>query len=145
MAKFSIAPKPTFTVDVAIPQVGGNPAMVPFTFKYRDRTALAELFDSWKEKAEAIGERFKGTQPTLADVTAAEVEQGADQIKDLVVSIASKVIAVAVAVLTRTTLPLSGVQPEAICTMSPVTSVAPTTVQMASEALEMAENGNAAA
>jgi hypothetical protein len=60
--------------------------MVPFTFKYRDRTALAELFDSWKEKAEAIGERFKGTQPSLSEVTAAEVEQGVDQIKDLVVS-----------------------------------------------------------
>ena len=86
MAKFSIAPKPTFTVDVAIPQVGGKPAMVPFTFKYRDRTELAELFDSWKEKAEAIGERFKGTEPTLTEVTAAEVEQGVDQIKDLVVS-----------------------------------------------------------
>ncbi|MCP1446392.1 hypothetical protein J3D54_005524 [Pseudomonas sp. GGS8] len=86
MAKFSIAPKPTFTVDVSIPQVGGKPAMVPFTFKYRDRTALAELFDSWKEKAEAIGERFKGTQPSLSELTAAEVEQGADQIKDLVVS-----------------------------------------------------------
>jgi hypothetical protein len=86
MAKFSIAPKPTFTVDVAIPQVGGKPAMVPFTFKYRDRTALAELFDSWKEKAEVIGERFKGTEPTLTEVTAAEVEQGVDQIKDLVVS-----------------------------------------------------------
>ncbi|WP_454838204.1 phage tail assembly chaperone [Pseudomonas mohnii] len=86
MAKFSIAPKPTFTVDVAIPQVGGKPAMVPFTFKYRDRTELAELFDSWKEKAEAIGERFKGTEPTLTEITAAEVEQGVDQIKDLVVS-----------------------------------------------------------
>ncbi|WP_223630214.1 phage tail assembly chaperone [Pseudomonas atacamensis] len=86
MAKFSIAPKPTFTVDVAIPQVGEKPAMVPFTFKYRDRTALAELFDSWKAKAEAIGERFKGTEPTLAEITAAEVEQGVDQIKDLVVS-----------------------------------------------------------
>ncbi|MHA6127147.1 phage tail assembly chaperone [Pseudomonas fluorescens group sp. PF-1] len=86
MAKFSIAPKPTFTVDVAIPQVGGKPAMVPFTFKYRDRTELAELFDSWKEKAEAIGERFKGTEPTLTEITAAEVEQGVDQVKDLVVS-----------------------------------------------------------
>lgn len=86
MAKFSIAPKPTFTVDVAIPQVGGKPAMVPFTFRYRDRTALAELFDSWKEKAEAIGERFKGIEPTLTEITAAEVEQGVDQIKDLVVS-----------------------------------------------------------
>ncbi|WP_130908287.1 phage tail assembly chaperone [Pseudomonas sp. Sample_16] len=86
MPKFSIAPKPAFTVDVAIPQVGGKPAMVPFTFKYRDRTALAELFDNWKERAEAIGERFKGTEPTLSEITAAEVEQGVDQIKDLVVS-----------------------------------------------------------
>jgi len=86
MAKFSIAPKPTFTIDVAIPQVGGVPAMVPFTFKYRDRTDLAALFDSWKEKAEALGERFKGKQPSLSEVTAAEVVQGADQIKDLVVS-----------------------------------------------------------
>jgi hypothetical protein len=86
MAKFSIAPKPTFTIDVAIPQVGDKPAMVPFTFKYRDRTALAELFDAWKAKAEVIGERFKGIEPTLAEITAAEVEQGVDQIKDLVVS-----------------------------------------------------------
>ena len=86
MAKFSIAPKPTFTVDVAIPQVGNKPAMVPFTFKYRDRTALAELFDAWKAKAEELGERFKGTEPTLAEITAAEVEQGVDQIRDLVVS-----------------------------------------------------------
>ena len=86
MAKFSIAPKPTFTVDVAIPQVGGKPAMVPFTFKYRDRTELAELFDSWKEKAEALGERFNGTDSTMSEVTAAEVEQGVAQIKDLVVS-----------------------------------------------------------
>ncbi|MGY2183277.1 phage tail assembly chaperone [Pseudomonas agarici] len=86
MAKFSITPKPTFTVDVAIPQVGGGPAMVPFTFKYRDRTALAELFDSWKQKADDLGERFKGTEPTLAEITAAEVEQGVDQIRDLVVS-----------------------------------------------------------
>jgi hypothetical protein len=86
MAKFSIAPKPTFTVDVAIPQVGDRPAMVPFSFKYRDRTALAELFDAWKAKAEELGERFKGTEPTLAEITAAEVEQGVDQIRDLVVS-----------------------------------------------------------
>jgi hypothetical protein len=86
MAKFSIAPKPTFTVDVAIPLVGGKPAMVPFTFKYRDRIELAELFDSWKEKAEALGERFNGTEPTMSEVTAAEVEQGVAQINDLVVS-----------------------------------------------------------
>ncbi|AZC52272.1 hypothetical protein C4K35_4703 [Pseudomonas chlororaphis subsp. piscium] len=85
MAKFSIAPKPTFTVDVAIPQVGDKPAMVPFTFKYRDRTALAELFDSWKDRAEAIGERFKGMEPTISEITAAEVEQGVEQVKDLVV------------------------------------------------------------
>ncbi len=60
--------------------------MVPFTFKYRDRTELAELFDTWKEKAEALGERFNGTESTMSEVTAAEVEQGVAQIKDLVVS-----------------------------------------------------------
>ncbi|MBC3375799.1 phage tail assembly chaperone [Pseudomonas sp. SWRI92] len=86
MAKFSIAPKPTFTVDVAIPQVGGKPAMVPFTFRYRDRTALAELFDTWKAKAEVLNDRLNGTEPTISEITAAEVEQGVDQIRDLVVS-----------------------------------------------------------
>ncbi len=86
MAKFSIAPKPTFTVDVAIPQVGGKPVMVPFTFQYRDRTALAELFDAWSAKAEALNERFKGTEPTISDITQAEVEQGVEQVRDLVVA-----------------------------------------------------------
>lgn len=86
MAKFSIAPKPTFTVEVPIPQVGGQPAMVPFTFKYRDRTALADLFDSWKEKSDAIRERFKGEEPKISEITAAEVEHGAEQVRDLVVS-----------------------------------------------------------
>ncbi|MBV4552273.1 phage tail assembly chaperone [Pseudomonas sp. SWRI102] len=86
MPKFSIAPKPTFTVDVAIPQVGGKPAMVPFTFHYRDRTALAELFDTWKAKAEVLNDRLNGTEPTISEITAAEVEQGVDQIRDLVVS-----------------------------------------------------------
>lgn len=86
MAKFSIAPKPTFTVEVPIPQVGGQPAMVPFTFKYRDRTALADLFDTWKEKSDAIRERFKGEEPKISEITAAEVEHGAEQVRDLVVS-----------------------------------------------------------
>ncbi|WP_053183672.1 phage tail assembly chaperone [Pseudomonas thivervalensis] len=86
MAKFSIAPKPTFTVDVAIPQVGGKPVIVPFTFQYRDRTALAELFDAWSAKAEALNERFKGTEPTISDITQAEVELGVDQVRDLVVA-----------------------------------------------------------
>lgn len=85
MAKFSIAPKPTFTVDVAIPQVGGKPVMVPFTFQYRDRTALAALFDAWSAKAEALYERFKGIEPTISEITEAEVEQGVEQVRDLVV------------------------------------------------------------
>ena len=60
--------------------------MVPFTFKYRDRTALADLFDTWKEKSDAIRERFKGEEPKISEITAAEVEHGAEQVRDLVVS-----------------------------------------------------------
>jgi hypothetical protein len=85
MAKFSITPNPTFKAEVPIPQVGGDPVSVSFTFRYRDRAELAVLFDSWKQQAEALGERFKDAEPTLADITAAEIEQGVGQVKDLVV------------------------------------------------------------
>lgn len=85
MAQFSITPKPTFKVDVAIPQVGGDPVSVSFTFRYRDRTELAVLFDAWTERAQAMNQRFKDSAPSLAEVTAAEIEQGVGQVKDLVV------------------------------------------------------------
>ncbi|MNU03572.1 hypothetical protein D3C72_2476510 [compost metagenome] len=62
-----------------------------------------------------------------------------------VVSIASRVIAVAVATFTRTTLLFSAVQPEATSRMSPTASVAPTTVQTASDAFEIAENASGTA
>ena len=86
MAKFKITQNPTFTVDVAIPQVGAVAALVPFEFKYRDRPALAALFDEWKAEAESLTERFKDNEPTISEITQAEIKQGANKIKDLVVS-----------------------------------------------------------
>lgn len=86
MAKFKISQNPTFKVDVPIPQVGAKPVMVPFTFKYRDRTAMAALYDEWSARAEALNERFKGTEPSISEVTAAEIENSSLQVKDLVVA-----------------------------------------------------------
>jgi len=84
MPKFRIAQKATFTVEVAIPQVGGKPIKVPFTFKHRDREQMAALYDDWNARAEALRERFKNQEPSLAEVTSAEIENGVAQIKDLV-------------------------------------------------------------
>lgn len=86
MAKFKIAPEPTFTVDVEIPRAGGAVIKVPFTFKYRDRTELAELFDAWKEKGAAMAERFAVSEPGLAEITAAHIDGQVEQIQDLVVA-----------------------------------------------------------
>jgi len=44
MTKLKIAENPTFTTDVEIPRVSGDPIKVPFTFRYRNRAELAELF-----------------------------------------------------------------------------------------------------
>lgn len=86
MAKFKITQNPTFTVDVAIPRVGTKPAMVPFTFKYRDRAGMAALYDEWNTRAEALNTRFKGTEPSISEITAAEIENSSQQVKDLVIS-----------------------------------------------------------
>lgn len=85
MAKFKIAENPTFKAEVEIPRVGGATVKIPFEFKYRTRTELAELFDSWREKRLELADQFKGDDITLKDFTAAEMELQVGQIRDLVV------------------------------------------------------------
>lgn len=83
MAKFRIAQSPTFKAFVHIPIVGCEPEAIEFTFKYRDRPALAALFDEWNLKAKEMREGF-GEGATLSDVVAAETELQVQQIMDLV-------------------------------------------------------------
>jgi hypothetical protein len=84
MAKIRIAQKATFNAPVLIPIVGSEPEKVEFTFKYRDRTELAALFDEWNEarnKARAV----LGDKPSWSEVVAVDTDQQTQQIKDLVI------------------------------------------------------------
>ena len=85
MAKIRIAQKATFNAPVLIPIVGSEPEKVEFTFKYRDRTELAALFDEWNE-ARNKARAALGDKPSWSEVVAVDTEQQAQQIKDLVVS-----------------------------------------------------------
>ncbi|MFL1415338.1 phage tail assembly chaperone [Pseudomonas fildesensis] len=85
MAKIRIAQKATFNAPVLIPIVGSAPEKVEFTFKYRDRTELAALFDEWNE-ARNKARAALGDNPSWSEVVAVDTEQQAQQIKDLVVS-----------------------------------------------------------
>jgi antitoxin component HigA of HigAB toxin-antitoxin module len=83
MAKIRIAQSPTFKALVHIPIVGCEPEAIEFTFKYRDRPALAALFDEWNLRAKEMREGF-GESTTLSEVVSAETEYQVQQIKDLV-------------------------------------------------------------
>ena len=83
MAKIRIAQSPTFKALVHIPIVGCEPEAIEFTFKYRDRPALAALFDEWNLKTKEMREGF-GESTTLSEVVSAETEYQVQQIKDLV-------------------------------------------------------------
>lgn len=84
MAKIRIAQNPTFKAFVSIPIVGGEPEKIEFTFKYRDRSGLAALFDEWNLKRDETRISL-GESPTLSEIVAADTEQQSQQIKDLVV------------------------------------------------------------
>lgn len=85
MAKIKIAQNPTFTAEVKIPRVGGYPVAVEFTFRYFDRTALAKLYDSWNQAAEANTEKAKAEGASLEQFTAGQVQLQAEQIKAVTV------------------------------------------------------------
>ncbi|MCE7762947.1 hypothetical protein GQL56_09870 [Pseudomonas putida] len=86
MAKIKIAQNPTFTAEVKIPRVGGDPAPVEFTFRYMDRTALAKLYDGWNQAFEAHAEKCKAEGASLEQFTAGQVRLQAEQIKAITVS-----------------------------------------------------------
>ncbi|WP_339506571.1 phage tail assembly chaperone [Pseudomonas sp. EA_15y_Pfl1_P102] len=84
MAKIRIAQSATFNAPVLIPIVGSTPEKVEFTFKYRDRTELAALFDEWNDKRKKA-QAALGDKPSWSEIVAVDTEQQTQQIKDLVV------------------------------------------------------------
>jgi len=51
--KLKLTPDPTFRKEVPIPVPGGTPVLVLFTFKFRDREALADWAKSLGDKTDA--------------------------------------------------------------------------------------------
>ncbi len=85
MAKIKIAQNPTFSAEVKIPRVGGEPVPVEFQFRYLDRVALAEMFDRWNKARDAWAAKVQEDSPSWKEATAAEIELQAEQLKDIVV------------------------------------------------------------
>jgi hypothetical protein len=86
---FKIQMKPTFNATVKIPRVGGEPLVVPFTFKTLDRRALAKVFDKWKSENIALFEEAKnaadnGNEFSLEEWADREIELQIAQVKDIV-------------------------------------------------------------
>ncbi len=85
MPKIKIAQNPTFTAEVKIPRVGGEPVAVDFTFRYLDRTALAKLYDSWNQASEVNAEKAKAEGASLEQFTAGQLQLQTEQIKAVTV------------------------------------------------------------
>ena len=82
MAKFKIAQNPTFTSEVSIPRVGGDPIEVKFTFRVVDRTELALIYDKWRD---ATKDMLELDSPSYAQLAEADITTQVQQIKDIVV------------------------------------------------------------
>lgn len=83
MAKFKIASNPTFTTEVSIPRIGGDPHIVKITYRTVGRKQLAAIYDKWHEASKSFDlEADDLTYATLAD---ADIDVQCQQIKDIVV------------------------------------------------------------
>lgn len=83
MAKFKIAQNPTFTIDVSIPRLGGDPIEVKFTYRALGRKQLAALYDKWSDASKAS--RLDDDEVTFSLLAEADMETQVQQIKDVVV------------------------------------------------------------
>lgn len=81
MAKFTISQPKTFKADVPIPQLGGEPLLVPFEFNVFTREALAKIQDEWvKNEPHVTGDDITHVD-YIKKVNASKVKQ----VKQLVV------------------------------------------------------------
>ncbi|MGJ7474470.1 phage tail assembly chaperone [Pseudomonas fulva] len=84
MAKIKIAQNPTFTAEVQLPRIGGEPVPVEFEFRYMDRVTLAGMFDRWNKARDAWAEKAKDENATWEEVTAGEIALQAEQLGEIV-------------------------------------------------------------
>ncbi|HDS1811585.1 phage tail assembly chaperone [Pseudomonas juntendi] len=84
MAKIKIAQNPTFTAEVHVPRIGGDPVPVAFQFRYMDRVTLAGMFDRWNKARDAWAEKAKADNATWEEVTAGEIALQAEQLGEIV-------------------------------------------------------------
>lgn len=82
MARFKIATNPTFKADVTIPRVGGEPLVVPFTFKVLTRSELGALYDKWSDSVKEMAE-METTK--FLEMAEADIKLQMQRIKDIVV------------------------------------------------------------
>lgn len=85
MASFKTIQNPTFTADVQIPRVGGEPVKVQFEFRYLSRLDIAALFDKWNAARAELGKAAKKTDITWQQATTGQVDFEVQQFKDIVV------------------------------------------------------------
>jgi hypothetical protein len=88
MTRFRIAQAPTFDAHVDIPRVNEAVITVPFTFKYRDRSELATLFDRWQSALMDDQQRLQeaGDSVSLSDITELQITRQTEQIGEIVVA-----------------------------------------------------------
>lgn len=72
-----------FERAVSIPTPTGKPLSITFTFKYRDRVAMARLFDEYLARSGA--EPVPDETPKLADSVRAAIDTDVATIQDLAV------------------------------------------------------------
>ena len=84
MPKIKIAQNPTFTAEVQVPRIGGEPEPVKFQFRYMDRVTLAGMFDRWNKARDTWAEKAKDSGATWEEVTAGEIALQAEQLGEIV-------------------------------------------------------------
>lgn len=82
--KFSITQAPTFVGNVPVPRIGGEAVDVPFTFKYRDREQLAQVFELWRKRRMELFESI-GAETSGEEVARREIAFEVEQLRDVVV------------------------------------------------------------
>lgn len=79
--KFKIAQNPTFKADVKIPRIGGSSDVISFEYKFIPRKELADMYDSWRDKAASLEVT---EESKLSDLTEFEIDLQTQQLLDIV-------------------------------------------------------------